>query len=164
MEPFKIHILGCGSATPRLQHFPSSQVVEVRGKVFMVDCAEGTQLQLRKTRVAFTKIQAVFISHMHGDHCFGLIGMVSTFGLLGRTAPLHIYAPAAMEEYLMMQKRLFCKDWVMTLSSMLLTQRSIRSYMTTGALPWNPFRYVTVCRAQASSSARNRDCRIYAVT
>jgi len=110
LEPFKIHILGCGSATPTLQHFPSSQIVEVRGKMFMVDCAEGTQLQLRKTRVAFTKIQAVFISHMHGDHCFGLIGMVSTFGLLGRTAPLHIYAPAAMEEYLMMQKRLFCND------------------------------------------------------
>lgn len=110
MEPFKIHILGCGSATPTLQHFPSSQIVEIRGKMFMVDCAEGTQLQIRKTRVAFTKIQAVFISHMHGDHCFGLIGMVSTFGLLGRTAPLHIYAPKAMEDYLEMQKRLFCND------------------------------------------------------
>lgn len=77
----------------------------------MVDCAEGTQLQLRKTRVAFTRIQAVFISHMHGDHCFGLAGMISSFGLLGRTAPLHIYAPAAMEEYLLMLKRLFCSDF-----------------------------------------------------
>lgn len=110
MEPFKVHILGCGSATPTMQHFPSSQIIEVRGKYFMVDCAEGTQLQVRKSRVNFTKIQAVFISHLHGDHCFGLIGMVSTFGLLGRTAPLHVFAPAAMESYLNMQIKMFCFD------------------------------------------------------
>lgn len=110
MEPFKIHILGCGSATPTIQHFPSSQIVEIRGKYFMIDCAEGTQLQVRKSRVNFTKIQAVFISHLHGDHCFGLIGMVSTFGLLGRTAPLHVFAPAAMEEYLNLQIKMFCFD------------------------------------------------------
>lgn len=110
MQPFKIHILGCGSATPTLQHFPSSQIVEIRGKLFMIDCAEGTQLQIRRTRIAFTKIQAVFISHIHGDHCFGLIGMISTFGLLGRTAPLHIYAPKALEEMLNNQIDLFCND------------------------------------------------------
>lgn len=110
MQPFKIHILGCGSATPTLQHFPSSQIVEVRGKLFMIDCAEGTQLQIRRTRIAFTKIQAVFISHIHGDHCFGLIGMISTFGLLGRTAPLHVYAPKALEEMLNNQIDLFCND------------------------------------------------------
>ena len=94
MEPFRIHILGCGSALPTLKHLASSQVVEVRGKYFMIDCGEGTQIQLRRSRLAFTKIQAVFISHLHGDHCFGLIGMISTFGMLGRTAPLHVYAPA----------------------------------------------------------------------
>lgn len=110
MQPFKIHILGCGSATPTLQHFPSSQIVEIRGKLFMIDCAEGTQLQIRRTRIAFTKIQAVFISHIHGDHCFGLIGMISTFGLLGRTAPLHVYAPKALEEMLNNQIDLFCND------------------------------------------------------
>ena len=110
MLPFKIHILGCGSATPTLHHFPSSQIVEVRGKLFMIDCAEGTQLQLRKLRVPFTKIQAIFISHIHGDHCFGLIGMISTFGLLGRTAPLHIYAPKALEKMLEMQIEMFCND------------------------------------------------------
>ena len=110
MQPFKIHILGCGSATPTLKHFPSSQIVEVRGKLFMIDCAEGTQLQIRRTRIAFTKIQAVFISHIHGDHCFGLIGMISTFGLLGRTAPLHVYAPAALEDMLNKQIELFCND------------------------------------------------------
>ena len=89
MEPFKVHILGCGSALPTLRHNPSSQVVEVRGKMFMVDCGEGTQLQLRRVKVRFTKVSAVFISHLHGDHCFGMIGMISTFGLLGRTAALH---------------------------------------------------------------------------
>ncbi|MFC2766365.1 MAG: MBL fold metallo-hydrolase, partial [Prevotella sp.] len=93
MEPFKVHILGCGSALPTLKHFPSSQVVEVRGKLFMVDCGEGAQIQLRKTRISFSKIRCVFISHLHGDHCFGLIGLVSTFGMLGRTVPLHVYAP-----------------------------------------------------------------------
>lgn len=111
MEPFKVHILGCGSALPTLQHFPSCQIVEIRGKAFMVDCGEGAQIQLRKTHVAFTKIQAVLITHLHGDHCFGLIGMLSTFGLLGRTAPLHIYAPAALEEMLQQQMKLFCHDF-----------------------------------------------------
>ena len=76
----------------------------------MIDCAEGTQLQLRKLRVPFTKIQAIFISHIHGDHCFGLIGMISTFGLLGRTAPLHVYAPKALEKMLEMQIQMFCND------------------------------------------------------
>ena len=90
MEPFKVHILGCGSALPTLRHNPSSQVVEIRGKFFMVDCGEGTQTQLRRSKIKFTKINAVFISHAHGDHCFGLIGMISTFGMLGRTAPLHV--------------------------------------------------------------------------
>ena len=108
MTPFKIHILGCGSALPTLQHFPSCQVVEMRGKLFMVDCGEGAQLQLRRTHIAFTGIQAVFISHLHGDHTFGLMGMISTFGLLGRTSPLHIYAPAALEDLLSMQIQLFC--------------------------------------------------------
>lgn len=94
-----------------MQHFPSCQIVEIRGKAFMIDCGEGAQIQLRKVHLAFTKIQAVLITHLHGDHCFGLIGMLSTFGLLGRTAPLHIYAPAAMEAVLDMQMKYFCHDF-----------------------------------------------------
>ncbi|MCR5710923.1 MAG: ribonuclease Z [Prevotella sp.] len=108
MEPFKIHILGCGSALPTLRHYSSSQVVEIRGKQFMIDCGEGTQMQLRRSRIRFTKLSAVFISHLHGDHCFGLIGMISTFGLLGRTAKLDVYAPAALEQMLDEQMRLYC--------------------------------------------------------
>jgi len=83
-------------------------VVELHGKHFMIDCGEGTQVQLRKGRVHFNKIIAVFISHLHGDHCFGLIGMISTFGMLGRTAPLHVYAPAELQSILNQQMRLFC--------------------------------------------------------
>lgn len=109
MQPFKVTILGCGSALPTLKHYSSSQLVEIRGKVFMVDCGEGTQLQLRKAHVHFNKVSAVFISHLHGDHCFGLIGMISTFGMLGRTAPLHIYAPQEMEPLLKLQLDMFCQ-------------------------------------------------------
>jgi len=110
VEPFKVHILGCGSALPTLRHHASSQVVEVRDKVLMLDCSEGTQMQLRKCRVRFTKLSHVFITHLHGDHCFGLIGMISTFGLLGRTAKLHVHAPAALGPELNRQISFFTHD------------------------------------------------------
>ena len=108
LEPFRVHILGCGSALPTLRHHASAQIIEVRGKLFLVDCGEGTQVQIRRSRVRFTKLSAVFITHLHGDHCFGLIGMLSTFGLLGRTAPLAVYAPPELEDILQQQLRLFC--------------------------------------------------------
>ncbi len=111
MEPFKIHILGCGSALPTLQHNASSQIVEIRGKMFMVDCAEGTQIQLRRSKINFQRVQAVFISHMHGDHCFGLIGMISTFGLMGRTSLLEVYGPEALGPVLDMLMKTFCNDY-----------------------------------------------------
>ena len=110
MQPFRVHILGCGSALPTLRHFPSMQIVECRGKAFMLDCGEGAQIQLRRSSIAFTRLTAVFITHLHGDHCLGLIGMVSTFGLLGRTAPLHVYAPAELQPMLESLQRLFCRD------------------------------------------------------
>lgn len=110
MEPFRVHILGCGSALPTLRHFASSQVVEVREKLFMLDCAEGTQMQLRRCHVRFTKLSHVFITHLHGDHCFGLIGMISTFGLVGRTATLHIHAPKELGPILDEQIRFFTHD------------------------------------------------------
>lgn len=110
MEPFRVHILGCGSALPTLKHFPSAQVVEVRGKLFLLDCGEGTQIQLRRSRLRFTKIGAVFVTHLHGDHCFGLIGMISTFGLLGRTAKLTVYGPEALATTLRQQMDAFCRD------------------------------------------------------
>ena len=111
MEPFKIHILGCGSALPTLRHNPSAQVVELRGKQFMIDCGEGTQTQMRRQRIGFNKVVAIFISHIHGDHCFGLIGMLSSFGLLGRTMSLAIYAPKEFKPVLDMMLKTFCYDF-----------------------------------------------------
>jgi len=109
MEKFEVYILGCGSALPTLHHLASSQIVSIREKMFMVDCGEGTQIQLRRSKVRFTKINNIFISHLHGDHCFGLIGMISTFGMLGRTAPLDIYAPTYFGPILDMQLKSFCE-------------------------------------------------------
>lgn len=109
MEPFRVHVLGCGSATPTLKHNCSSQIVEVRGKCFMIDCGEGTQTQLRLSRIKFTRLSAVFITHLHGDHCFGLIGLISTFGMLGRTAPLHVYAPSELGPMLEAMLQMFCQ-------------------------------------------------------
>lgn len=110
MEPFRVYILGCGSALPTTRHFPSMQIVECRGKLFMVDCGEGAQLQLRHTKLSFGKLGHIFISHLHGDHCFGLIGLISTFGLLGRTAALHIHAPAGLKGLLDKMIPMFCRD------------------------------------------------------
>lgn len=107
METFRVHILGCGSALPTIHHMPSMQVVECRGKLYMVDCGEGAQVQMRRSSLSFDKLGHIFISHLHGDHCFGLIGMISTMGLLGRTAALHIYAPGEMETILKAQLEMF---------------------------------------------------------
>ena len=110
MEPFKVYVLGCGSALPTLKHYASAQVVEIRNKLFLIDCGEGTQMQLRRSHIHFMKIQRVFISHLHGDHCFGLIGMISTFGMLGRTASLHVYGPSALQPILDAQLKIFCQN------------------------------------------------------
>lgn len=100
MEKFELHILGCGSALPTTRHFPTSQIVNLRDKLYMIDCGEGAQLQFRKSRLKFSRLNHIFISHLHGDHCFGLMGLISTLNLLGRTAELHIYSPKGLEELL----------------------------------------------------------------
>ena len=93
MEKFEVTVLGCGSALPTVKHNGSGMVVNIREKYFLVDCAEGTQVELRRNRIHLNRLFTVFISHLHGDHCFGLMGLISTLGLLGRTAPLHVYGP-----------------------------------------------------------------------
>lgn len=92
--------MGCGSALPTTRHFSSAQVVNVRDKLFMIDCGEGAQLQFRKSHLKFSRLTHIFISHLHGDHCFGLPGLVSTLNLLGRTAELHIHSPKGLETLL----------------------------------------------------------------
>jgi ribonuclease Z len=102
----KLTILGCYAATPRTITNPTSQLLEIRNRMFLIDCGEGTQVQLRKNKIKFSKINQVFISHLHGDHFFGLIGLISTFSLLGRTTDLHIYGPKGIKEIILLQLRL----------------------------------------------------------
>lgn len=109
MEKFEIHILGCGSALPTTRHQATSQVLNIREKLFMIDCGEGTQVQLRHSRLRFSRLNHIFISHLHGDHCFGLIGLISTYAMLERTAQLHIYAHADLQRLLAPQLDYFCK-------------------------------------------------------
>lgn len=99
-------ILGCYAATPRTFTNPTSQVLEIKNRLFLIDCGEGTQVQLRKNKVKFSKINHIFISHLHGDHFFGLVGLVSTFTLLNRTADLHIYGPKGIKEIITLQLKL----------------------------------------------------------
>lgn len=109
MEKFELNILGCGSALPTMRHFATSQVLNIREKLFMIDCGEGTQVQLRRSRLKFSRLNHIFISHLHGDHCFGLIGLISTFGMLERTADLHIYAHAELQKLMRPHLDFFCK-------------------------------------------------------
>jgi len=102
----KLTILGCYSATPRAFTNPTAQVLDVKGNLFLIDCGEGTQVQLRKFKVKFSRIKHVFISHLHGDHFFGLIGLISTFRLLGRETELHIYGPKGIKEVTLLQLKL----------------------------------------------------------
>lgn len=109
MEKFEVNILGCGSALPTTRHNATSQVVNIREKLFMIDCGEGTQVQLRKSRLKFSRLNHIFISHLHGDHCFGLMGLISTFGMLERTADLHIYSHPDLKVLLNPHLDFFCK-------------------------------------------------------
>ncbi|MFL1895489.1 ribonuclease Z [Aquimarina sp. 2-A2] len=102
----KLTILGCYAATPRTLTNPTSQVLEINSHVFLIDCGEGTQVELRRKKIKFSRIRHIFISHLHGDHVFGLIGLVSTFKMLGREAPLHIYGPKGIKEFITLQLKL----------------------------------------------------------
>ncbi|MDT9499386.1 ribonuclease Z [Capnocytophaga cynodegmi] len=102
----EITILGCHSATPRANARPSSQVLEMRGHLFLIDCGEGSQMALRNANVKFSRIKHIFISHLHGDHFFGLPGLISTFQLLGRETELHIYGPKGIKEAILLLLKL----------------------------------------------------------
>lgn len=106
----KLNILGCYAATPRSFTNPSSQVLEIRNHLFLIDCGEGTQVQLRKNKIKFSRINHIFISHLHGDHFYGLVGLISTFMLLNRQNELHIYGPKGIKEIILLQLKL-SKSW-----------------------------------------------------
>lgn len=93
-------ILGFNSAIPTVNTSPTSQLLEMEERCFLIDCGEGTQVQLRKAKARFSKINHIFISHLHGDHCFGLPGLIASFRLLGRDTPLHVYGPKGIKNML----------------------------------------------------------------
>ena len=90
---FTLKVLGTASALPTTDRYPSAQVLDVHGRLFMIDCGEGAQMQIRRAGLSFLKIEHICLSHMHGDHVFGFFGLLSTMSMLGRTSDLHIYAP-----------------------------------------------------------------------
>lgn len=107
---FTVTILGSNSALPTSERYPSAQILNVSERFFLIDCGEGTQMQLRKYKVKFTRINHIFISHLHGDHIFGLIGLISTLGLLGRKNDLQVFAHADLEKLLQPQLDYFCTE------------------------------------------------------
>ncbi|TCO05960.1 ribonuclease Z [Natronoflexus pectinivorans] len=107
---FSVTILGSNSALPTSERFPTAQVLNASERFFLIDCGEGTQLQLRRNKIRFNRINHIFISHLHGDHCFGLIGLISTFSLLGRKPDLHIYGHADLHKVFKPQIDYFCRD------------------------------------------------------
>ncbi len=104
---FTLTTLGTASAMPRADRNQSAQVLQVRGRLFLIDCGENTQRRIREEGLSFAKIEAVFISHLHGDHVFGLMGLISTMGLYGRVEPLRIFGPAALEAMLSYYRKYF---------------------------------------------------------
>ncbi|MDO5016894.1 MAG: ribonuclease Z [Porphyromonas sp.] len=103
-------VLGCGSAIPKPGHQHSSQVLRLRDKVFMIDCGEGTQMQLLRYGVSWANLHRIFITHLHGDHCLGLPGLLSTMTMSGLDHPVHIYGPEGIEEYVRFIIDLFCRE------------------------------------------------------
>ncbi|MCL1937528.1 MAG: ribonuclease Z [Candidatus Azobacteroides sp.] len=137
MERFDVNILGCGSALPTTRHFLSSQVINLREKLYMIDCGEGAQLQFRAMKLNFNRINRIFISHLHGDHCLGLPGLISTLGLLGRTSDLHIHIQPDAEKIFQPLLQYFCKELFFTVffhafdpqkNELIFEDRSLRVY------------------------------------
>ncbi|MBQ0056056.1 MAG: ribonuclease Z [Bacteroidales bacterium] len=110
MDCFRVSILGCGSAKPTLRHSPSAQVVDFRGNLFLVDCGEGVQVGLQRCHIPVGKIGHILLSHLHGDHCLGLVGLISTLGLGQRTGEIVIHAQPDAERIFRPLFDYFCPE------------------------------------------------------
>ena len=113
--PFELTILGSNSALPTSDRYPTAQVLNILGRFFLIDCGEGTQIQLRRNKIGFSKIKHIFISHLHGDHYYGLIGLISTLNLLGLKTDIHIYSPSELKNLLQPQLDFIKGDMNVTL-------------------------------------------------
>lgn len=110
MAQFQLNILGCGSAIPTARHNPSSQILDIRDNLFMIDCGEGAQLTMRKMRLKYARLNHIFISHLHGDHCFGLIGLLSSMALQDKTGTVTIHIFEEGADLFDQQLKFFCRD------------------------------------------------------
>lgn len=128
MTRFELNILGCGSATISLRHMPSSQVLNIRDNLFMIDCGEGTQMQMRRMKLKFSRLNHIFISHLHGDHCFGLPGLLSTMALLGKTGTVTVHTFADGAEQLTHVMNYFCREMPFELKFNIITTKQAVIY------------------------------------
>ncbi len=104
---FELTILGSSAALPTSNRFPSAHLLHAGGRFFLIDCGEGTQIRLRQFGINPSKIHHIFITHLHGDHVFGLFGLLSSLGMMGRKVPLHLFGPRALKEYMKSYTRFF---------------------------------------------------------
>lgn len=109
--PFELTILGSSSATPTAHRNPTAQILNFRDKLFLIDCGEGTQSRIRQNRIKFNQIEKIFISHLHGDHYFGLLGLLSTYNLMGREKAIDLYGPAPLKEIIDLHMRITHSTW-----------------------------------------------------
>ncbi|MEZ4916675.1 MAG: ribonuclease Z [Chitinophagales bacterium] len=112
MSVFSLTILGCNSAVPAFDRFPTSQLLKYKNESILIDCGEGTQFQFSKFKIKRANLNYIFISHLHGDHYFGLVGLLNSFRLGGREAPLHIYGPPELEQIIQLQADYTREDWL----------------------------------------------------
>ncbi len=140
MAKFQINYLGCGSATPTMRHLPSCQVIDFRDNLFMVDCGECAQLSLRRMQLKFSRLNHIFISHLHGDHCLGLTGMLSTLALSGREGgviTIHTFKEGA--EIFSKMLNFFCKERPFDIKYNIITPGTTQTLLDTDALTVTAF-------------------------
>ena len=139
MSNFSITVLGTASAVPIADRNPSAQVLNVHGRLFLIDCGEGTQQQFRRFHQSFLKVEAVFLSHIHGDHCLGLFGLFSTMSMYGRTAPLTVFAPRSFGPILKFYRSYFGQDDAYEINHVALDCKQPEAIFTQGELSVGAF-------------------------